>query len=301
MSVLNAMSVDVEDYFQVNAFAKVVDRAQWDAYSLRVGDNTRRVLDLLDEYQVTATFFVLGWVAEREPGLVRDIDARGHEVASHGFGHELVYVIGPKRFREDVRRSKQILEETTGRPVLGYRAPSYSITANSLWALDILIEEGFTFDSSIFPVHHDTYGIPGAPPLPHIIERRSGTITEFPLTTWPLRVLGRQLRLPVAGGGYLRLLPVRFLARTFRKINTVECNPIVLYFHPWEIDPAQPRIRAGIKSRFRHYLNLSRTEAKLRHLLSSLAFGTMDEVLQRFFSCNGAVPSRLEVAMSLSG
>jgi polysaccharide deacetylase family protein (PEP-CTERM system associated) len=174
--MLNALTVDVEDYFQVTAFAKVVRRDAWDSYPLRVVDNTKRVLDLFDEFDVKATFFVLGWIAEREPGLVREIADRGHEIASHGYGHELVYDIGPERFREDLRRSREILEGITGRPVIGYRAPSYSITARSMWALDILIEEGFAYDSSIFPVRHDIYGVPGAERFPHVIRREAGRL-----------------------------------------------------------------------------------------------------------------------------
>ena len=241
--------------------------------------NTRRILDLLDEYSVKATFFVLGWVAERQPDLVNAICRSGHELACHGYGHELVFRIGPERFREDIRSAKKILEDLCGRRVCGYRAPSYSITDKSKWALDILAEEGFTFDSSIFPVYHDTYGIPDAPRFPHEIELEAGVITEFPLSTLPVSVAGREYRLPIAGGGYLRLLPARVIRWGIQRINHVENKPAVLYFHPWEIDPEQPRIKASLKSRFRHYLNLHSTEAKLRHLLSSLRFGTMGNVL----------------------
>jgi polysaccharide deacetylase family protein (PEP-CTERM system associated) len=278
--MLNALTVDVEDYFQVTAFAKVVPREAWDTYPLRVVENTRRVLDLLDEFSVKATFFVLGWIAEREPSLVREIAERGHEIASHGYGHELVYDIGPERFREDLRRSREILEGITGSPVIGYRAPSYSITARSIWALDILIEEGFAYDSSIFPVHHDIYGMPGAERFTHIIRREVGEIWEFPLTTWTPSLLGKQCCVPVAGGGYLRLLPAGLIRRVFQGINERDRRPAVLYFHPWELDPGQPRMKACLKSRFRHYLNLHRTGDKLRRLLSGLRFGTMGEVLE---------------------
>lgn len=187
MSRLNALSIDVEDYFQVSAFERYVERSQWDSYPLRVVENTGRVIDLLEEFGVKATFFILGWVAQRCPDLVRRIRDAGHEIACHGYGHELVYRIGPERFREDIRRSKAILEELSGVQVRGYRAPSYSITAKSLWALDILVEEGFSYDSSIFPVYHDVYGIPDAPRFPHLIRRQSGEIMEFPLTTYPFR------------------------------------------------------------------------------------------------------------------
>ncbi|QVW33923.1 DUF3473 domain-containing protein [Geobacter sulfurreducens] len=277
--MLNALTIDVEDYFQVTAFERHVNRDEWDRYPLRVEANTLRILDMLDEFGVSATFFVLGWVAERCPSLVKEIARRGHEIASHGYGHELVYRIGPERFREDVRRSKQFLEDIGGCAVRGYRAPSYSITGKSLWALDILVEEGFSYDSSIFPVIHDTYGIPDAGRFPGILRCGSGTIREFPLTTLPLRVAGREHRLPIAGGGYLRLFPARFICRGIRAVNRKEQQPAVLYFHPWEIDPGQPRISAGLKSRFRHYLNLHSTEAKLRTLFGSLRFGPMNRVL----------------------
>lgn len=279
--MLNALTIDVEDYFQVTAFERNVRRDEWDSYPLRVGANTRRVLDMLDEFAVKATFFVLGWVAEREPALVKEIHRRGHEIACHGYGHELVYRIGPDRFRADVRRAKMLLEDQAGVAVAGYRAPSYSITGKSLWALDILIEEGFTYDSSIFPVIHDTYGIPDAFRFPQEVRCASGTIMEFPLTTLPLRVAGREHRLPIAGGGYLRLLPAQFIGRGIRKINKGEKKPAVLYFHPWEIDPGQPRIKAGFKSRLRHYLNLERTEGKIRHILGSCRFSTMKAVLEQ--------------------
>lgn len=274
----NALTVDVEDYFHVTAFERVIDPAAWDRYPLRVTENTRRVLDLFDRHGVTGTFFVLGWVAEREPSLVREIRRRGHEIACHGYGHQLVYRIGPEGFRRDIRRAREILEGITGEAVRGYRAPSYSITAESLWALDILIEEGFSYDSSIFPIMHDIYGIPDAPRFPHVIRRPSGAIREFPISTVQIRSCGRELRLPVGGGGYLRLLPAAWFRRAFRQMNVLG-HPAVLYFHPWEIDPGQPRIKAGFRSRFRHYLNLDRMEGRLSSLLASLPFAPMGEVL----------------------
>lgn len=276
--MLNALTIDVEDYFQVTAFEKQVKRDDWDNIPLRVGDNTLRILDMLSEFELRATFFVLGWVAERMPGIVSEIRRRGHEIGSHGYGHELIYRIGPHRFREDIRRSKALLEDITGEAVFGYRAPSYSITDRSLWALDILMEEGFSYDSSIFPIFHDIYGIPGASRFPGPIRCGSGTIREFPLTTLPLRIAGREHRLPIAGGGYLRLFPVGLISRGIERINRLERQPAVLYFHPWELDPRQPRIKAGFKSRFRHYLNLDKTEDKLRELLCRFSFGTMSEV-----------------------
>lgn len=275
----NALTIDVEDYFQVTAFDGVVSRQDWDVYPSRVEDNTRRVMDILDEYGLTATFFVLGWVAERCPLLVRDIAQRGHEVACHGQNHSLVYTQDAVDFRADVRRCKEILEGLTGKRVLGYRAPSYSITAKSLWALDVLIDEGFVYDSSIFPIMHDNYGIPGAKRFPHDIQRENGTIREFPLTTLEMKLPGRNMAFPVAGGGYLRLLPVNLIHWAMRRVNQVEKQPAVLYFRPWEIDPGQPRIRARLKSRFRHYVNLDTTESRLRTLFQGLEFDTMAGVL----------------------
>ena len=277
--MLNALTIDVEDYFQVNAFANHVRQDQWDSYPLRVDVNTRRILEMLDSFSIKATFFILGWVAERLPALTKEIHRRGHEIACHGYGHELIYSIGPERFRADIRRSKSMLEDQCGVRVNGYRAPSYSITKQSLWALDILAEEGFIYDSSIFPVLHDTYGIPDAGRFPHTIQTNAGPLVEFPLTTLPLNLGWKKMRLPIAGGGYLRLLPVSIILHGIAKINQQEKQPAVLYFHPWEIDPDQPRIEAGLKSRFRHYLNLDKTEGKLKHLFSRLAFGTMTDVI----------------------
>lgn len=277
--MLNALTIDVEDYFQVNAFARHVKKEQWDSFPLRVDRNTRHILDMLDSISIKATFFILGWVAERLPELVKEIYRRGHEIACHGYGHELIYAIGPERFRADIRRSKSLLEDQCGVPVNGYRAPSYSITKQSLWALDILVEEGFKYDSSIFPVLHDTYGIPDAERFPHTIRTGAGPLVEFPLTTLPLQVGWKKMRLPIAGGGYLRLLPVCIIRNGIDKINREEHQPAVLYFHPWEIDPGQPRIKAGLKSSFRHYLNLHKTEGKLQEILSKLQFGTMSRVI----------------------
>jgi len=284
--VLNALTIDVEDYFQVNAFARHVRQDQWGSFPLRVDGNTRRILDLLDTFSIKGTFFVLGWVAERLPELVKEIHQRGHEVACHGYGHELIYQIGPERFRSDIRRSKALLEDQCGVRVSGYRAPSYSITKQSLWALDILVEEGFSYDSSIFPVLHDTYGIPDANRFVHTIQTGAGPLVEFPLTTLPFQLGWKEMRLPIAGGGYLRLLPACIIRRGITGINQKEQQPAVLYFHPWEIDPGQPRIQAGIKSRFRHYLNLDKTEKKLIHLFDSVKFAPMKVVLSgRGFAC----------------
>jgi polysaccharide deacetylase family protein (PEP-CTERM system associated) len=240
-----------------------------------VEKNTCRVLDLLDEYHAKATFFVLGWVAERNPTLVRIISKRGHEVASHGYSHQLIYTQTPEEFREETRRAKKIVEDIIGGPIIGYRAASYSITTESLWALDVLAEEGFEYDSSIFPIRHDRYGIPGHERFHHVLYGKGHlAIAEVPLST--LRIAG--LNLPVAGGGYLRLLPYALTHLALLYLNRQEGQPAVVYFHPWEIDPEQPRIKAGWLSRFRHYTNLGRMEGKLRKLLTNFSFAPIREV-----------------------
>jgi polysaccharide deacetylase family protein (PEP-CTERM system associated) len=274
--LLNAMTVDVEDYMHVSAFTGVIRMDDWDSHESRVERNTQRLLDLFDAHSVSATFFVLGWVAQRYPALVRDIAARGHEVASHGLTHQLVYNQTPKVFREETHASKVLLEELAQRPVLGYRAASYSITQRSLWALDILVELGFRYDSSIFPVRHDRYGIPGAQIAPYVHETPAGrNLVEFPLTTKGL--FG--YRLPVSGGGYFRLLPYALTRAAFRSINQREQRPFIFYLHPWEIDPGQPRIQAGRLSRFRHYTNLGKCEDRLKQLLGEFRFGTVQDSL----------------------
>lgn len=279
--MLNALTIDVEDYFHVTAFERQIRPETWESHPLRVGENTRRILDMLDEYAVTATFFVLGWVAERMPHLVREIRQRGHEIACHGYAHQLVYRQTPSEFRADVSRAKRILEDICGEQVHGYRAPSYSITAQSLWAMDTLLEEGFTYDSSIFPVRHDLYGIPGGKRFPHQISTHAGDIREFPLSTYQVGSGRWSYHLPIAGGGYLRLFPAALVTRALREINDREGQPVIVYFHPWELDPGQPRIRAGVRSRFRHYLNLERMELKVRHLLDNFRFTTARTVLNR--------------------
>ena len=275
MPIRNALTVDVEDYFQVSAFAKSIDRRDWDKHPLRVENNTRRLLDLFDEHQVKATFFVLGWVADRSKDLVKEIAARGHEVASHGYSHQLVYNQTPDVFREETLRSKQLLEDIVQMPVRGYRAASYSITERSLWALDILAEAGFEYDSSIFPVRHDRYGIPGAPDSPHRLETPKGhSLVEFPLSTAKLL----KYRLPIAGGGYFRLYPYALSRAGLQQINRRQ-QPFIFYLHPWEIDPEQPRIAASGFSRFRHYNNLDKCESRLRRLMADFQFGTAWDVL----------------------
>jgi polysaccharide deacetylase family protein (PEP-CTERM system associated) len=274
--MLNALTIDVEDYYHVSAFEAVVPVADWDRYESRVEPNTHRLLDLLDAYTTKATFFVLGWVAERHPGLVRTLAARGHEVASHGYAHQRVYTQTPAQFRAETQRAKHLLEDTLGQPIRGYRAASYSITRHSLWALEVLRDAGFVYDSSIFPIRHDLYGIPRYPRFCHRLSAPSAApLVEFPLST--LRVGGTNV--PVAGGGYLRLFPYAYTRWGMRYLNRCEGQPAVVYLHPWEIDPAQPRLPAGRLSRFRHYTNLHRMEARVVRLLQDFAFGTMAEVL----------------------
>lgn len=298
-AMLNALTIDVEDFFHVSAFEDCISPAEWDDCPLRVADNTLRILDLLDEFDVKATFFVLGWVAERKPGLVREIASRGHEVASHGYGHRRLCNQTQSEFRDDIRRSKGILEELTGGEIQGYRAPSYSLSRKCLWAYDELIEAGYRYDSSVFPISHDLYGIPDWPRHLFTVRRQIDgcwmpaepfhcplssercslscangcqRMTEIPITT--LFVGGKNI--PIAGGGYFRLFPYAFTRWGLRRINRREGKPFVFYLHPWEIDPQQPRMPgAGWKSRVRHYLNLTRTEDRFRCLLNHFSFGTL--------------------------
>lgn len=278
--IVNAMTIDVEDYFHVSAFDGVVPRSQWDRLESRVCANTERLLDVFAEHGVRATFFVLGWVAERHPALVARIAAGGHEIASHGYGHRLVYDQTPSAFRSDVRRAKAVLEQSVGVRVAGYRAPSYSIVPRSLWALDVLIEEGHTYDSSIFPIRHDRYGIPVSGRHAYVIDRKAGRIVEAPATTAQLG----GMNLPVAGGGYFRLLPYAWTRWGITRVNAAEKRPAIFYLHPWEIDADQPRLPAGLLSRVRHYRNLDQTEVRLRCLLNDFSWGTMRSVLPSFGS-----------------
>ena len=277
MVIKNALTVDVEDYFQVSAFADSIDHKDWGNHPLRVEKNTQRLLDMFDEHSVKATFFILGWVAERTNGLVREIAARGHEIASHGYSHQLVYNQSPDIFRDETVRSKNILEDITQAKVRGYRAASYSITKRSMWALDILAEAGFEYDSSIFPVRHDRYGIPDAPEYPYRLETPQGySLIEFPLSTAKIF----RFRLPIAGGGYFRLYPYWLSKAGLKQINYRK-KPFIFYLHPWEIDPGQPRISASWLSRFRHYNNLNKCESRLGKLLSEFSFNTVENVLQQ--------------------
>lgn len=273
----NAMTIDVEDYYQVSALAKAVKFKDWDSWPSRVEDNTTQILDIFDRHEIRATFFVLGWVAERHPSLVKTISARGHEIASHGYSHQLVYNQNPEVFREETHRSKTILEDILGQKIEGYRAASYSVTKNSLWALDILTELGFTWDSSIFPVHHDRYGIAGSPELPYTLVSQNGAkLIEFPLTT--AKVMG--FSIPAAGGGYFRQYPYRLSKYLFAKASENGRRPMIFYLHPWEIDPDQPRVsNIGLVSRFRHYTNLKRCENRLNRILNDFPFVPVSEVL----------------------
>jgi len=278
MPIQNVLTVDVEDYFQVSAFANSIDPDEWGEHPLRVASNTHKLLDLFDEYQVKATFFILGWVAEREKNLVLEIAKRGHEVACHGYSHQLVYNQTPEVFQQETVRAKSILEDIIQQPVLGYRAASYSITEKSLWALDILAESGFVYDSSIFPVRHDRYGMPDTPEYPYHLTTPAGlSIIEFPLST--AKILN--YRLPVAGGGYFRLYPYWLSKMGLKQVNRQQ-KPFIFYLHPWEIDPDQPRISASWFSRFRHYNNLDKCETRLRKLMSDFQFATTWDVLSTF-------------------
>ena len=272
----NALTIDVEDYFQVSAFAPYIRRDEWDARPCRVERNVDRILELLAEREVKATFFTLGWVAERYPQLVKRIVQGGHELASHGYGHERASDLDPAAFTDDVTRAKAILEDLGGLPVLGYRAPSFSIGRGNLWAFDVLARAGYRYSSSIYPIAHDHYGMPESPRFAY---RLPNDLLEVPVTT--LRVGGRNL--PSSGGGYFRLLPYAVSRWMIGRVNRADQEAAVFYFHPWEIDAGQPRI-AGInaKTRFRHYVNIPRMEGRLQALLRDFRWGRMDHIfLQR--------------------
>lgn len=274
-SPLHAMSIDVEDYFHVAALSEVIRPDQWASLPSRVERNTEALLELFDRHQVKSTFFVLGWVADKFPELIRKLSDHGHEIASHGYSHQLVYNQSVEVFREETLRSKKLLEDITGKPVTGYRAASYSITRDSLWALDVLGEAGFVWDSSIFPIRHDRYGIPDSPKAPYSIRTAGGhVIREFPLTT--AQVMG--LSIPAAGGGYFRQFPYPVFRYLFRNASGFGKRPQMFYLHPWEIDPGQPRYNnASWFSRFRHYTNLDRCYGRLEKLLQDFRFGTVSD------------------------
>jgi len=270
MTQSNYLTIDVEDYFQVSAFEGIVSKDDWESFDSRVVRNTRKILTLLDHHNVRATFFVLGWTAQKQPDLVKEIFAKGHEIACHSYYHRLVYNLTPEEFYADTQQAKDILEQITGNKVDGYRAPSYSITKRSLWAIDILAELGFQYDSSIFPIYHDRYGIPDAPRFSYRLPARN--MTEYPIST----ALFFGKKIPIAGGGYFRLFPYWFTRMALRRINKKEGKPFVFYVHPWEIDPEQPRMKeANPLSRFRHYVNLNKTYDRLRQLLRDFSFGPL--------------------------
>lgn len=273
--IRNALTVDVEEYFQVAAFEHTIPRTQWEASESRVEVSTGRVLDLFAAGGRTATFFVLGWIAERHPSLVKRIVAEGHEVASHGYDHTRVHHLTPAQFRADVSRTKAILEDIAGLEVRGYRAPSYSIDGRNLWALEVLQETGYVYSSSIYPIRHDLYGMPEAPRFP--FRTRPNAILEIPVTT--VRIGGRNY--PCGGGGYFRLLPYPAFRWMLRRVNEDDRRPGLFYFHPWEVDPQQPRVQgAPLKSRFRHYVNLGSMRERLGRLLREFDWGRMDEVFE---------------------
>ena len=298
----NAFSIDVEDYFQVAALGSAISRDSWPTREYRVERNTQVILDLLASRGVHGTFFVLGWVAERSPQLVRTIAAAGHEIACHGFSHQLIYRQTREEFLQETTRAKRHLEDVTGQPVLGYRAASFSITRDSLWALDVLLDLGFVYDSSIFPIRHDRYGIPGASREPGRVTAPSGrSLVEFPMST--ARFFGVQI--PVSGGGYFRILPYWLTRAGLRQINERAGQPFTFYLHPWEVDPGQPRIKVGALSRFRHYTNLHVCARRLGRVLDDFAFAPMREVLKsRGLLGSGSAPTAapvLESAPTLAG
>lgn len=271
-AITNALTIDVEDYFQVSAFARYIPRSDWARRECRVERNVERILQLLGERGTKGTFFTLGWIAERYPQLVRDIVAQGHELASHGYAHERASDLGRDAFRDDVVRAKQLLEDVGGVAVKGYRAPSFSIGRGNLWAFETLARAGYRYSSSIYPIHHDHYGMPDSPRFAYPV---GCGLLEVPVTT--LRLFKRNV--PSSGGGYFRLLPYAVTRWMLRRVNDDEQESAVFYFHPWEIDLQQPRI-AGIdaRTRFRHYVNIAHTESKLRRLLEDFRWGRMDDI-----------------------
>jgi polysaccharide deacetylase family protein (PEP-CTERM system associated) len=269
------LSVDVEDYYHVEAFADCIPSTSWPGFPVRVAANTDRVLRLLDEYRCRATFFILGWVAERHPKLVREISDNGHEVACHSYSHRRVTSLTPTEFRADLRRARAVIEDAAGVKVVGYRAPTFSITRQTLWALEILSEEGFLYDSSIFPIRHDLYGFPGSPQSPYLVEFGSkATLFEIPMSTFRLG----GINWPTGGGGYLRHLPMQYTRWAIRRIRK-EQRPLVMYFHPWELDPDQPTIPGKWTSRLRHYRGLGKMESRLREVLSERRFVPLREFI----------------------
>ena len=272
--MLHGISFDIEEHFQVAAFDSAARRRNWESQDSRVVQNTEVILEILDQRGIKATMFVLGWVAERNKALVKRIVEAGHELASHGYGHELITGQSPQVFREDVKRAKKLLEDIGGAPVLGYRAPTFSVTKETEWALPILVEEGYWYDSSIVPIVHDYYGIPGANPAIHTLKTDSGPLVEVPPST--CHVAG--FTLPIAGGGYFRLFPYPLLKKLLRRVEQ-QGQPLIMYLHPWELDPGQPRMQGSFLSRFRHYLNLDKVQGRLTQLLQDFSFGPIHSLL----------------------
>jgi polysaccharide deacetylase family protein (PEP-CTERM system associated) len=273
----NALTIDLEDYYHVSAFRDSMGSDDWNLQTSRVERNTELLLDLLDEAGHRATFFTLGWVAEQHPRVVRRVAERGHEVACHSLRHRLVYEMSPEEFREDTRHAKQLLEDISGSPVRGYRAPSFSVIQDSLWALTILAELGFAYDSSIFPVKHANYGMPRASRSPFVLYTPAGPIIEFPMTT--LEFAGH--RSPFGGGAYFRLLPYWYTRWGIRFLNLKENRPVCVYLHPWELDPEQPRMTGSLTARLRHYLGLRNTPAKFRSLIHDFEFCPLGVLVSR--------------------
>lgn len=272
----DGLSVDVEDYFHVEAFADRIRPDAWPRFPSRVAANTRRLLELFARHGARGTFFILGWVAEREPGLVREIAAAGHEIACHSYLHQALWRLTPEAFRADTRRAVAVIADACGTRPVGYRAPTFSIVPRTLWALEILAEEGFAYDSSVFPVRHDRYGIPSAPRFPYHVEFSGGrSLAEIPPMT--MRLAGRNW--PVAGGGYLRILPMWFSRWATRRVRREEGRPVLIYVHPWEVDPEQPRLDGRWLSRFRHYYHLSETARRLNELLAGRRYLPLGEIL----------------------
>ena len=278
--MLNALTIDIEDYYHVSVFQPYITMDEWKYLPSRVEANTMKILDLLDKQASKATFFILGCVAKKKPALVREIYENGHEVACHGYAHKLAYEMTPDAFRADVRKAKTIIEDSIGAPVTGFRATSFSIVSGNLWCLDILIEEGFLYDSSIFPIYRRDYGIPSWERFPHLVSRPSGVIYELPPSTTSIF----NNRLPVAGGAYLRFFPFNFITAGIRRINNVELKAAILYVHPWEFDTGQPRIKVKKLAALRHYTGIGTLENKFRKILTEFEFGTATDVIDKTLS-----------------
>ena len=288
--VINALTIDVEDYFQVSAFAPHIARHDWETHDCRVERNIDRILQMLDVHSTKATFFTLGWIAERYPEMVRAIARAGHEIASHGYGHQRASEQNEESFFSDIQLAKLLLEDLAGQEVKGYRAPSFSIGSGNLWAFDCLERAGYRYSSSVYPIRHDHYGMPDSPRFAHWV--RAGLL-EVPVTT--ARLFDRNL--PASGGGYFRLMPYSLSRWLLRQVNDGDGQPAIFYFHPWEIDPDQPRIPGiSVKTRFRHYINLRRTEGRLRRLLGDFSWGRMDDVF-----LNAAVGRRADFPQAAAG